>query len=54
MKNTQIYINGVTIKKATGKRLLSRRSLWQKIKDRINFYKRRRKLHGKLTCTIKI
>lgn len=32
MKNTQIYINGVPIKKATGTSLLPRRSLWQKIK----------------------
>lgn len=54
MKNTQIYINGVPIKKTTGTSLLPRRSLWQKIKDRINFYKRRRKSRGKLTCTIKI
>lgn len=52
MKNIQIYINGVKIKKATGISLLPRRSLWQKIKDRINIYKRRRKLRGKLTCTI--
>lgn len=54
MKKTQIYINGTPIKRATGTSLLPRRSLWQKIKDRINFYKRRRKSRGKLTCTIKI
>ena len=52
MKNAQIYINGVPIKKATRISLLPRRSLWQKIKDKINFYKGRRKLRGKLTCTI--
>ena len=49
MKNAQIYINGVPIKKATGISLLPRRSLWQKIKDKINFYKGRRKLRGKIT-----
>ena len=54
MKNAQIYINGVPIKRATKISLLPRRSLWQKIKDKINFYKGRRKLRGKLTCKIKI
>ena len=43
MKNAQIYINGVPIQKATGTSLLPRRSLWQKIKDKINFYRGRRK-----------
>ena len=52
MKNAQIYINGVPIKKATSTSLSPRRSLWQKIKDKINFYEGRRKLRGKLTFTI--
>ena len=44
MKNAQIYINGVPIQKATGTSLLPRRSLWQKIKDKINFYRGHREI----------
>lgn len=51
MKKIQIYINGVPIEEATETSSLPRRSLWQKIKDKINFYKRRRK-RGKITWTI--
>ena len=49
MKNAQIYMNGVQIQKATGTSLLPRRSLWQKIKDKINFYRGRSRNAGKRT-----